>query len=164
MADTSFASANEDRPQRGRLPRAESASTEGRRARRRPDGVGTDEVSLKLAIPTWVKEKYPETEFVHRWFAARPGRIEWAKQNDWDPVEGGEIKAVPATDKDGNAAPHMLFVKYRDWYEADRGHREASRLELEQQMLRKGAQAKGDNGGETLSSDVSYADASNRLR
>ena len=76
----------------------------------------------------------------------------------------GDIKAVPATDKDGREAPHYLHVKYRDWYEADRGRLEDSRQELEKQMLRGKVSALGDDSGETLSSDVSYADASNRLR
>ncbi len=151
-----------EQPRRGRPPRAETAMTEGRRERRRTAGA-PETMGLKLEIPTWVKDKYPERQFVYRWFVNAPGRAEWAHANDWDRVEGAD--EVHATDKDGRPAPHVLHVKHRDWYETDRRPREDARDELQKQMERGNVTEKGDGAGETLSQRHQYAEAtsSNRL-
>jgi len=153
-----------EQPRRGRPPRAETVIQEGRRERRRPELGDTDEASLKLAIPDWVKDKYPESEYVYRWFASSPARMLVAKRNDWDAVEG--VDSVPATDKDGKPADHILHVKYRDWYDSDRAPKEARRKDLEKQMLRGAVKDRGDGEGDTLSEKFQYEEAAsqNRLR
>ena len=135
-----------------------------RRERRRKEG-DAEVLGLKLPIPQWVYDKYPKTEFRHRWFRAESGRMfAKTKADDWDPVEG--IEPVPgAHDQHGTPVEHVLCVKYLDWWKADRAKMEARRIEVEEQIRRGDVTGKGDDaGGEALSSDVSYASESNRLR
>jgi hypothetical protein len=138
--------------------------TQGRRERRRKEGQeGLD--GLKLPIPEWVFDKYPEGSFVHRWFRAEKGRIYSKTQaDDWDPVDG--VDHVPgAHDQHGNAVDHVLCVKYRDWWEADRAKADVRRRETEDQMRRGVVAGKGDDAGEAgLTSEISYASGLNRLR
>lgn len=141
---------------RGRPPR-----TAERRERRRKDGdiEGND---LKLPIPDWVAEKYPATDYRLRWFRDEPGRLATKFKQDWDPVEG--VQPVPgAQDKFGNPINHVLHVKHEDWYQADRARMEDRRAEIIKQMERGTVKGQGDDAGQTLRSEVSYADAANRL-
>jgi len=151
-------------PQRGRettptIP----AEWQDRRDKRVRTG-GSDSEGLKLPIPDHVRDKYPSASFEFYWFTGTTDRLDSAKRRDWHPVDGEGTKIPGATDKHGNSVDHVLCVKPRDWYDADRGHREASRLELEENMRRGNVAGRGDDAGQTLSSDVSYASASNRLR
>lgn len=142
---------------RGRPPRA----TDDRRPRRRQEGA-LEEFDVKLPIPDFVLEKYPSTEYQLRWFRDEPGRIAAIHKQDWDAVEG--VAPVPgAQDKFGNPINHILQVKYLDWYEADRAKMEDRRKEMVKQMERGSVKGAGDDTGPTLGSEVSYADAANRL-
>jgi hypothetical protein len=142
---------------RGRPPRA----TDDRRERRRKEG-DLEEFDLKLPIPDWVLDKFPSAEYQHRWFRDEPGRLAIMHKQDWDPVEG--VDPVPgAQDKFGQPIKHVLMVKYLDWYEADRAKMEDRRKEVVKQMERGNVKGAGDDAGQTLRSEVSYADASNRL-
>src|SRR3569833_3442028 len=82
-------------PRRGRPPieaTVVATAPEERRERRRKDGE-VQNAGLRLAIPDWVYEKYPETQFRHRWLRDDPGRIMQKNNEDWDPVEG--VNPVP---------------------------------------------------------------------
>lgn len=141
---------------RGRQPR-----TADRRERRRPEGY-TEDNDLKLPIPDWVYDKFPTSDYRHRWFRDEPGRLATKFKMDWDPVEG--MDPVPgAQDKFGNPISHILHVKYQDWYEQDRAKMEERRKETIKQMERGTVKGQGDDAGQTLRSEVSYADAANRL-
>ena len=154
-----------DMPERGRKPvSAINPEWVERRAKRRQEGATEDE-GLKLPIPDWVREKYPPTEFEYYWFTGTPARLHQAQKKDWYPVDGGEGARLPgASDKEGLPVEHILCVKPKEWYVADRSPREALRLEQEEQMLRGNLAGKGDDAGAGgLSSDISYASASNRV-
>ena len=145
---------------RGRPPRTEERATD-RRERRRTEDV-QDDMEVKLPIPSWVTDKFPVAEYQHRWFRDEPGRLATQYKKDWDPVEG--VAPVPgAQDKFGNPINHVLHVKYLDWYEQDRARLEERRKEVTQQMERGSVMGKGDDAGQTLRSEVAYADAGNRL-
>lgn len=138
----------------GRPPRAVVA--EGRRERRRTGG-SPETLGLKLPIPDWVYDKYPKTEFVHRWFRAEKGRMYAKTQaDDWDAVEG--VDAVPgAADHHGNPVDHVLCVKYRDWWESDRGVREERRRETDEQIRTGRVEGKGDDAhGDSHNPDTDY--------
>ena len=144
------------KPERGRPQR------NAERRERRWEGGEADNGDLKLPIPDWVSEKFPESEYRHRWFRDEPGRIAAHFKRDWDPVEG--VDPVPgAQDKFGNPISHILHVKYRDWYEQDRAKMEDRRKETLRQMERGHISGEGDDAGKTLRSEVSYADSANRL-
>lgn len=143
-------------PARGRPGRDDD-----RRKRRRKEGV-EEGLDLKLPIPDFVLEKFPSTQFRHRWFRDEPGRLAAKFKEDWDPVEG--VDPVPgAHDKFGNPINHVLHVKHLDWYEQDRARMEDRRKETIKQMERGTVRGQGDDAGQTLRSEVSYADAGNRL-
>lgn len=148
---------NQEPVRRGRPPRA----TDDRRQRRRTEAT-TEEFDVKLPIPDWVQEKYPSTEYQLRWFRDEPGRLATMHKQDWDTVEG--VEPVPgAQDKYGQPIKHILQVKYLDWYEQDRAKMEDRRKEVVKQMERGSVKGAGDDAGQTLRSEVSYADAANRL-
>ncbi len=146
---------------RGRPPKVET-NGEGRRPRRRKDGE-TEVMGLRLPIPDGINEKFPKSEYRLRWFRDEPGRLHRAYQNDWDAVEG--VAPVPgAHDANGNPCNHILCVKYQDWWLQDRAKAEERRKVIEDQAVKGAVAGKGDDAGAGLRSEVSYADASNRLR
>ena len=114
-----------------------------RRERRRKDFTQGDDGS-RLNIPPEVLKAYPRERFVLRWFRNEEVRVKSKQAEDWDPVEN--VEPVPgATDRHGQPIDHILMVKHRDWYDADRAHLEVSRREIEKQALR--GQVKGQGGG-----------------
>lgn len=144
----------------GRRP----TQAEPRRERRRREGE-TETLGMKLPVPDWVHEKYPSSQFEYYWFTGTPARLHQAHKNDWDRVEGEGTEIPGALDPEGKPVPHVLCVKYKDWYEQDRAPREAARREQEEQMRKGSVAGRGDDAsGEVLSSDVSYASPNNRLR
>lgn len=134
---------------------------EYRRERRRKAETA-DDLGIRLPIPDWVYDKYPATEFRHRWLRDEPGRIATKYNQDWDPVEG--IDPVPgAQDRHGNPCNHILHIKKLDWYQQDRAKMEDRRKAIVKQMERGDVRGVGDDAGENLRTEISYADASNRL-
>lgn len=134
---------------------------ETRRTRRRTAET-TDDTGIKLPIPDWVYDKYPVTEYQHRWFRDEPGRIATKYKQDWDPVEG--VDAVPgAHDRHGQPCNHILHIKLLEWYNQDRVALEDRRKQIVKQMERGNVRGVGDDSGENLRPEVSYADAANRL-
>ena len=132
-----------------------------RRERRRTE-EGTDDLGVKLPIPDWVYDKFPATTYRHRWFRDEPGRIATKFKQDWDAVEG--VDPVPgAHDRHGQPCNHILHIKHLDWYLQDRAKMEERRKTIVKQMERGSVRGVGDDAGENLRPEVSYADASNRL-
>lgn len=158
-----------EQPRRGRPPKAEAGKEvaavkpEMRRERRRKDG-DIDNAGLRLTIPDWVREKYPKTEFQLAWISDDPTRMRQKHQEDWDPVEG--VSPVPGAFSRQLQKPvdHILHVKRMEWVQADRAKAEERRKRTEEQAAIGKASGKGDDAGVNLPDNVSYADASNRLR
>lgn len=138
-------------------PRREA---ERRERRRTPETV--DDSGLKLPIPDWVYDKYPKSEYTHRWFRDEPGRIATKFKQDWDAVEG--VEPVPgAHDRHGQPCDHILHIKMLDWYLQDRAVLDERRKAIVKQMERGEVRGNGNDAGENLRPEVSYADAANRL-
>jgi len=155
----------QEQPRRGRPPKEATVGAtapEERRERRRKDGE-VQNAGLRLAIPDWVYEKYPETQFRHRWLRDEPGRIMQKYNEDWDPVEG--VNPVPgAHDRNGDPVKLILHVKRKEWADQDRARAEERRRDIERQAERGRVTARGDDAGATLAENVAYADDANRLR
>lgn len=148
-----------EQAQRGR-PRKEE-QPEDRRERRRKDGA-LENAGMRLTIPEWVLEKYPETEYRLAWITDDGARVQQKHNQDWDPVGG--IEPVPgAFDRHGNPVKQVLHVKRADWDAADKHKLEIRRREIEDQAQRGKVSSKSD-AGDALDDRTTYADASNRLR
>jgi len=155
-----------DLPERDRKTASTIPAEWQERRNKRSRTGDSDSDGLKLPIPDWVRDKYPPSEFEYYWFTGTPDRMHSAQKRDWYPADGGEGAKQPgASDKHGNPVEHVLCVKPRGWYNEDRGRREGARLELEDQMRRGNVAGKGEDAADSaLSSDISYASASNRVR
>lgn len=159
---------DQEQPRRGRPPKSQEDLGEGvqapqqRRERRRKDGEA-ENAGMRLAIPDWAYEKYPKQQFKLAWITDSPGRLHQKHQEDWDAVEG--VDPVPgASDKNGNPTNMILHVKWRDWVDEDKAKLETRRKEIERQAEKGHVTGMGDDRGQTLAENVSYAEASNRLR
>lgn len=160
---------DQQQPQRGR-PRNDAEqpaidnqqAPEERRERRRKDGEA-ENAGMRLAIPDAVYEKYPRKHFKLAWIADDPGRMHLKHSQDWDVVAG--VTRVPgARDVNGNPVDHVLCVKRQEWVDEDRARLEQRRKEIERQAEIGKVAGRGDDNGQTLAENVSYAEASNRLR
>lgn len=151
-----------ERPRMGRPPKITTEGGELPRERRRKDGESQN-AGLRLDIPEWVYEKYPRATYRLAWIRDEAARVQQKHNEDWYPVEG--VTPVPgASDRHGNPVNHLLHVKRMEFVLADRANKEAMRRAIEDQAVRGKVTGRGDDVGEALSENVSYADASNRLR
>lgn len=154
----------ETKARRGQSPQeaTEAAKPEERRERRRKDGE-FENAGLRLAIPDWVYEKYPKSEYRVAWVRGDNARMQQKYNEDWDPVEG--VDPVPgAYDRHGNPVNHVLCVKRMEWVREDRDRKEERRKAIEDQASRGKVSGKGDDTGEALADNISYTDGNNRLR
>ena len=156
----------EESARRGRPPKQngeDGSAIHERRERRRKDGEEQN-AGLRLVIPDWVREKYPESQYAYCWIINEPVRIADAHKRDWDPVDG--VDRIPgAYDRHGAPTDHILHVKRQEWVREDREKAEAQRRQIEAQAERGRVTGRGDDAsGAGLSENVSYTEASNRLR
>ena len=157
-----------EQPRRGRPPKAKAENgaqeaPETRRERRRKDGDANN-AGMRLSIPDWVRDKYPKTEFKLAWITEDPARMAQKYNEDWDPVAG--VDPIPGAFSRQLNKPvnHILHAKRMEWVESDRVKAEARRKRIEEQAATGKVSGKGGDAGESLSENISYADASNRLR